>query len=86
MPKYNYCIVEAPSFTKELNPQKLLKDYENVLLTAHKTNFKEEFATAIALAIRDGVFCGYAYASDEGTFFHMLPVEYFKLRGKNQAG
>ena len=86
MPKYNYCIVEAPEFTKEPNVQKLLKDYETVLLAAHRTNFKEEFATAIALAIRDGVYCGYAYASDEGTFFHMLPVEYFKVRGKNQAG
>ena len=86
MPKYNYCIVEAPSFTKEINVQKMMRDYETVLLAAHKTNFKEEFATAVALAIRDGVFCGYAYASDEGTFFHMLPVEYFKIRGKNEAG
>ena len=86
MPKYNYCIVEAPEFTKEPNVQKLLKDYETVLLAAHRTNFKEEFATAIALAIRDGSYVGYAYSSDEGTFFHMLPVEYYKIRGKNQAG
>lgn len=86
MPKYNYCIVEAPEFTKEPNVQKMMKDYETVLLAAHRTNFKEEFATAVALAIRDGIFCGYAYASDEGTFFHMLPVEYYKIRGKNEAG
>lgn len=86
MPKYNYCIVEAPSFIKEININKMMKDYETVLLAAHRTNFKEEFATAVALAIRDGIFCGYAYASDEGTFFHMLPVEYYRLRGKNQAG
>ena len=86
MPKYNYCIVEAPEFTKEPNVQKLLKDYETVLLAAHRTNFKEEFATAIALAIRDGIYCSYAYSSDEGTFFHMLPIEYIKVRGKNQAG
>ena len=86
MPKYSYCIVEAPSFTKEININKMMKDYETVLLAAHRTNFKEEFATAIALAIRDGIYCGYAYASDEGTFFHMLPVEYYRLRGKNQAG
>lgn len=86
MPKYNYCIVEAPSFTKDINVNKMMSDYEKVLLAAHRTNFKEEFATAVALAIRDGVFCGYAYASDEGTFFHMLPVEYYKIRGKNEAG
>ena len=86
MPKYNYCIVEAPEFTKEPNVQKMMKDYETVLLAAHRTNFKEEFATAVALTIRDGVFCGYAYASDAGIFFHMLPVEYYKIRGKNEAG
>ena len=86
MPKYNYCIVEAPSFTKEINIKKIMNDYEKVLLAAHRTNFKEEFATAVALAIRDGIYCGYIYSSDEGTFFHMLPVEYYKIRGKNEAG
>jgi len=87
MPKYNYCIVEKPDFTKMPDPQKLLKDYETVLKRTHKFNFKEEFATAAALAIRDGVYCGYMYDSEEeGSFLHMLPLEYYKIRGKNEAG
>ena len=65
----------------------MLKDYENVLKITHLFNFKEEFATAIALAIRDGVFCGFMYDNGEnGSFLHVLPVEYYKIRGKNEAG
>ena len=87
MPLYNYNVVEKVDFTKKINTNKLLKDYENVLKRLHKFNFKNEFATAIALAIRDGVYCGYIYDFEmDGSFLHMLPVEYFKIRGKNEAG
>lgn len=86
MPKYNYCIVERPDFTKPVDKQKLLKDFETVLKEAHGFNFKVEFATAVALAIRDGVYCGYHYQGDDGSFLHMLPIEYYKIRGKNSAG
>ena len=83
MPKYNYCVVEHPSFTKPIDQKKIMADYEKVLLHCHNFNFKEEFATAIALAIRDGVFCGYMYEGEKGSFLHMLPVEYYKIRGKD---
>lgn len=87
MPKYNYCIVERPEFTKTPNVKKMLSDYETVLRRVHQFNFKEEFATAIALAIRDGSYVGYMYDNEnEGSFLHMLPVEYYKIRGKNEAG
>lgn len=87
MPLYNYNIIEKVDFTKNNNPKKLLKDYEQVLKRCHKFNFKNEFATAIALAIRDGVYCGFIYDNeDEGSFLHMLPVEYYKIEGKNEAG
>lgn len=87
IPKYNYCIVEKPEFTKSSNIQKLLKDYETVLSEVHRFNIKEEFATAVALAIRDGCYCGYTYRfDDEGSFLHMLPVEYYRIQGKNEAG
>ena len=87
MPKYNYCIVEHPNFTKPIDKNKMLAEYEKVLLHCHRFNFKEEFATAVALAIRDGVYCGYMYDfENDGSFLHMLPVEYYKIRGKNEAG
>jgi len=87
MPLYNYNVVEKVDFTKKVNTNKLLKDYENVLKRLNKFNFKNEFSTAIALAIRDGVYCGYIYDFEvDGSFLHMLPVEYYKIQGKNEAG
>ena len=80
MPLYNYNIIERPDFTKTNNAKKMLKDYEEVLRRCHKFNFKNEFATAIALAIRDGVYYGFMYDNGEdGSFLHMLPVEYCKI-------
>ena len=80
MPKYNYCIVERPEFTKSSNVQKMMKDFEAVLRRVHQFNMKEEFATAVAISIRDGIYCGYMYDSEfEGSFLHMLPLEYYKI-------
>lgn len=85
MPKYNYCIVERPDFIKSLNRNQLLKDFEIVLKEAHGFNFKDEFATAVALAIRDGVYIGYHYKGENSSFLHMLPIEYCKIRGKHEG-
>lgn len=85
MPKYNYCIVEKPDFTKALDKNKLLKDFESVLKEAHGFNFKEEFATAVALAMRDGVYIGYHYKGENSSFLHALPIEYCKIRGKQDG-
>ena len=87
MPLYNYNIVQKMEFTKSPNVKKISKDYENVLKRINKFNFKNEFANAVALAIRDGVYCGFVYDYEEnGMFLHMLPVEYYRIRGKNEAG
>jgi len=87
MPLYNYNIVQKMEFTKTPNAKKITKDYEAILKHINKFNFKDEFSNAIALAIRDGVYAGFMYDNQEnGMFLHMLPVEYYKIRGKNQAG
>lgn len=87
MPMYHYNIAMKTEFTKDIDSQKLLKSYETVLKRLQKFNFKNEFAVAIALAIRDGVYCGFVYDNEnDGSFLHMLPVEYYKIRGKNEAG
>ena len=87
MPLYNYNIVQKMEFAKEPNVKKLINDYEKVLKHINKFNFKTEFATAMALAIRDGVYHGFVYDNGEdGMFLHMLPVDYCRIRGKNEAG
>lgn len=83
MPMYHYNVAIKTDFTKEPEANKLLKSYESALKRLQKFNFKNEFAVAIALAIRDGVYCGFLYDNQEdGSFLHMLPVEYYKIRGK----
>lgn len=87
MPLYNYNIVQKVEFAKDPNVKKMINDYEKVLKHINKFNFKTEFATAMALAIRDGVYYGFVYDNGEdGMFLHMLPVEYCRIRGKNEAG
>ena len=74
-------------FMKEPDKQKIVSDYEKVLKHINKFNFKNEFAVAMAIAIRDGVYYGFMYDNGEnGMFLHMLPTEYCKIRGKNEAG
>ena len=87
MPMYHYNITMKMDFIKEADETKILKGYESTLKILQKFNFKNEFAVAIALAIRDGVYFGFVYNNQEdGSFLHMLPVEYCKIRGKNEAG
>ena len=87
MPMYHYNVVIKSDFTKEDDSEKLLKNYESCLKRLQKFNFKNEFAVAIAIAIRDGCFVGFMYDSMvNGSFLHMLPIEYYRLRGKNEAG
>ena len=87
MPLYNYNIVQKVEFTKTPNVNKMIKEYESVLKHINKFNFKTEFAVAMAIAIRDGAYYGFVYDNGEdGMFLHMLPQEYCKIRGKNEAG
>ena len=87
MPMYHYNITMKTDFTKDLDPNKLLKDYEKALRIVQKFNFKNEFAVAMAIAIRDGCYFGFMYSNgEEGSFLHMLPIEYCKIVGKNEAG
>ena len=88
MPLYNYNIVQKMEFSADnQDVNKITKDYEAVLRHVNKFNFKTEFAVAMALAIRDGVYYGFVYDNgDDGMFLHMLPIDYCKIRGKNEAG
>lgn len=87
MPLYNYNLVQKVEFAKEPNVKKMINDYESILKHINHFNFKTEFAVAMALAIRDGVYYGFVYDNgDDGMFLHMLPIDYCKIRGKNSAG
>jgi len=87
MPLYNYNIVQKMEFAKTPDVNKIVTQYEKILKHINKFNFKNEFAVAMAIAIRDGVYYGFVYDfGDDGMFLHMLPMEYCRIRGKNEAG
>ena len=87
LPLHNYNVVQKMEFSKEPNVDKIVNDYEKTLRHLNRFNFKTEFAVAMAIAIRDGVYYGFVYDNgDDGMFLHMLPTEYCKIRGKNEAG
>ena len=87
MPLYNYTLTQKVEFTKKLNTKKIMSDYEKTLKRLQPINFYDEFAAAIAIALRDGVYYSYIYDNQEdGLFFHVLDPQYCKILGKNEAG
>ena len=53
MPLYNYTLTQKVEFTKKINTNKSMSDYEKTLLRLQPINFYDEFSTAIAIALRD---------------------------------
>lgn len=87
MPLYNYNLTQKVSFTKTINANRAMSDYEKTLKRLQPINFYDEFATANALALRDGVYYSFVYDNGEdGLFFHTLDPQYCKILGKNEAG
>ena len=87
MPLYNYTLTQKVEFTKKINTNKSMSDYEKTLLRLQPINFYDEFSTAIAIALRDGVYYSFIYDNGEdGLFFHVLDPQYCKIFGKNEAG
>lgn len=86
LPLYNYTLTQKVSFTKKINTNKSMNNYEKVLRILQAINFYDEFAQALAIALRDGVYYAFVYNhEEEGTIFHVLDPQYCKIVGKNEA-
>ena len=48
MPLYNYNITPIQDFTKDLNADKAVKDYQKVLQLFHSFNMKKELSNIIS--------------------------------------
>lgn len=87
MPTYNYMVTQKIDFTKDFDADKIIKNYQNLLKRLQTFNFEHEFTTAIALELRDGLYCAFVYSLDDNSIFlHILDPQYVKLVGKNEAG
>lgn len=84
LPEYNYNIIPKIDLDKKYSFD--MKEYTNILKIMQNVDMVKEFSTAIALAIRDGLYCSFVYQQEDGLFFHILDPKYLKICGKNERG
>ena len=87
MPLFSYNLIYKSDFTKGVDSKKFLKNYQDILLKLQQINFKKEFSTAIATALRDGVYYGFVYDGEgDGFFIYPLDPQYCKISAINGNG
>ena len=86
-PLFLYSLTQLNDFIKSINTNKSLKDYEGVLKRLNGFNMPKEFYNVLANTIRDGMYCGFVYDSEDGNMFIMpLDVQYCRIYGKTLEG
>ena len=86
-PLFLYSVTQENDFVKTINPNKSLKDYENVLKRLNSFKMQKEFYNVIANVIRDGMYVGFSYDDEDGNAFFMpLDVQYCRIYGKTPEG
>lgn len=87
MPLYTYNITPIFDYTKEITPDKALKNYQKVLSIFNSFNMQKELSNILSAVIRDGMYVGYMYNSEEdGLFLLPLDIKYVRIFGKTQSG
>lgn len=85
-PLFYYNIVQDNDWSKSVNVNKITKSYNDVTKQFQGFNIAKEMYNAIYCTIRDGMYCGYSYATDTEMFFMPLNITYCRIYGKNEAG
>ena len=86
-PLFLYSLTQENDFTKVINKNKSLKDYESVLKRLNGFKMPKEFYNVIANVIRDGMYVGFTYDGEDGdAFFMPLDVQYCRIYGKTPEG
>lgn len=87
MPLFLYSVTQCNDLSKSIAVSKSLKEYEEVLRRLNAIDMAKEFYTIIATALRDGIYCGYVYDSeDDGLFIMPLDCKYVRIFGKTSDG
>lgn len=83
MPLYYYNITQENDFTKDMNPNKSLKDYQSVLKNFKAFDFANDCYSQMYMALRDGFSVFELYDNGEnGKVFMPLDVKYCRIYGK----
>lgn len=85
-PLFYYSLIQDNDLSKIINASKSLKDYYTVAKQLNGFNIKTEFFNAIYCTVRDGMFVGFTYLTDEGAFMLPLDIKYCRIYGKNEFG
>lgn len=87
MPLFLYSVTQYNDLSKSITANKALKGYEEVLRRLNTFNMQKELYTVIATTLRDGIYCGYVYESeDKGMFVMPLDPQYCRIYGKTEEG
>lgn len=89
MPLYTYNITPLfdKVYTGDYNADKLLSSYEKSLKIFHHFNLPKELQNIVSNVIRDGMYVGFMYNSeDNGIFLMPLDVQYCRIYGKTPEG
>lgn len=87
MPLFTYNITQINDWTKELDAEKSIKNYQKVLQRMHKFNIAKECMNIIFDTIRDGMYVGFMYDSEkDGMFLMPLDIQYCRIYGKTPEG
>lgn len=80
MPLFSYNVIYKSDFQKGIDSNKFLKSYQDILQKLQQVDFKKEFSTVIATALRDGVYYGFTYDGEgDGFFLYGLDPKYCKI-------
>lgn len=76
---FNYTIVPNKIPTEDIDAEKYKEDYIEVVNTTDKWNMEQEIANAMKVAIREGVFYGICYESDDSFYVKPVNPKYAKI-------
>ena len=76
---YNYAIVPTKISPKKPNKTKYMECYYHVVNECNKYNFKHEIQKAMKIVVRDGVFYGLCYESEDSFYIKPFPAKYARI-------
>lgn len=81
MPLYHYNIIYKADFVKGVDPQKMLKSYQELSQRLQAINMAKEFQTVVATTLRDGAYYGFIYDNEgDGFLLQALEPQYCKIQ------
>lgn len=85
MPLYSYNISYiSKDWSKPIDQNKFMKEYREASRRLYNINFEKVMSTAIASALRDGIYIGYCYDNEDAFFVQALDPKYCKIRATTE--